>query len=242
MTKPTGPADPSPDGTDAPTGRRREVLDALRRSAAPLSIAGIARDLGVHPNTVRFHLDTLVGQGLAEQVGAVRTGPGRPPLMFRARPGMDPAGPRNYRLLASILLGELAQRRSPGRAAVAAGRAWGERLAGPPHGPASGPTPGPLTEDRTVRALLRLLDEWGFAPEHPAPGGADRIGLRHCPFLDLAEGRPDVVCPVHLGLIQGALTTMNGALSADRLEPFVEPGLCVIHLGRTTAALEEAAH
>jgi predicted ArsR family transcriptional regulator len=30
------------------------------------------------------------------------------------------------------------------------------------------------------------------------------VRLRHCPFLELAEHHRDIICPLHLGLIQGA--------------------------------------
>src|ERR1700745_4225562 len=62
--------------------RRREVLRVLRASPDPMSIVAIAEVLGVHPNTVRFHLDSLVGDGQVEHVEPDRKGPGRPPLMF----------------------------------------------------------------------------------------------------------------------------------------------------------------
>ena len=68
-----------------------------------MSIAAIADTLDVHPNTVRFHLDTLFGTGRVEQVAPDRKGPGRPALMFRATRRMDPGGPRHYQLLAEIL-------------------------------------------------------------------------------------------------------------------------------------------
>jgi predicted ArsR family transcriptional regulator len=48
--------------------------------------------LQVHPNTVRFHLDTLVSTGRVEQVAPDRKGPGRPALMFRAPRRMDRGG------------------------------------------------------------------------------------------------------------------------------------------------------
>ncbi|WP_033709845.1 helix-turn-helix domain-containing protein, partial [Mycobacterium avium] len=84
-------------------GRRRAVLRLLRASPEPMSIAGIADVLGVHPNTVRFHLDSLVADGQVEHVELDRKGPGRPPLMFRAVRQMDRGGTRHYRLLAEIL-------------------------------------------------------------------------------------------------------------------------------------------
>lgn len=51
-----------------PVGRRRAVLRALCASRVPMSIAAIAGKLGVHPNTVRFHLDNLVADGQVERV------------------------------------------------------------------------------------------------------------------------------------------------------------------------------
>ncbi len=68
-----------------------------------MSIVAIADLLGVHPNTVRFHLDGLVGDGQVERVEPSRKGPGRPPLMFGAVRQMDRGGTRHYRLLAEIL-------------------------------------------------------------------------------------------------------------------------------------------
>jgi predicted ArsR family transcriptional regulator len=58
-----------------PPGRRRDVLRVLRVATSPMSIVAIAETLDVHPNTVRFHLDTLVSTGRVEQVAPDRKGP-----------------------------------------------------------------------------------------------------------------------------------------------------------------------
>ena len=63
----------------------------LRESASPMSIGEIAGRLDVHPNTVRFHLDALAGQGQVERLDTAPAGPGRPPLVFRA-PAQDGSG------------------------------------------------------------------------------------------------------------------------------------------------------
>ncbi|MGA7049880.1 MAG: helix-turn-helix domain-containing protein, partial [Mycobacterium sp.] len=113
---------------DSPS-RRREVLRVLRASSDPMSIIAIADVLVVHPNTVRFHLDNLAGDGLVELVKPGHKGPGRPPLMFRAVRQMDRGGARHYQLFAEILTTALATDRHPGAKALAAGRAWGHSLA-----------------------------------------------------------------------------------------------------------------
>ena len=91
-----------------PPGRRDVILQMLRASAEPRSIASVADELGVHPNTVRFHIDALLRAGRVEQVLGDSAGRGRPPILFRASRRMDPTGPTNYRLLAAILTGYVA--------------------------------------------------------------------------------------------------------------------------------------
>jgi predicted ArsR family transcriptional regulator len=88
--------------------------------------------------------------------------------------------------------------------------------------------PAPL--DR-VAGLEAHFDDLGFEPE----GDAERleVHLRRCPFLDLAHERPEVVCSVHLGLARGVLAQEGGPLTAEWLEPFVEPQHCVLHLTRS---------
>ncbi|HSS24801.1 MAG TPA: helix-turn-helix domain-containing protein [Mycobacterium sp.] len=202
--------------------RRRQVLRVLRASPDPMNIVAIADVLGVHPNTVRFHLDSLVGDGQVEQVEPGRKGPGRPPLMFQAVRQMDRGGTRHYRLLAEILTAAFAAERDPRAKALAAGRAWGRKLD-------SLPADATSAED-AIDHLIDVLDDLGFAPERRATDGEQQVGLRHCPFLELAENRTSVVCPVHLGLMQGALETWGAPVAVERLDAFVEPDLCLAHL------------
>ncbi|AKN17820.1 transcriptional regulator [Mycobacterium haemophilum DSM 44634] len=210
-------------------GRRRDVLRVLRAASVPMSITSIAAELHLHPNTVRFHLGTLLSDGRVEHVEADRKRPGRPPLMFRAIREMDPSGPRDYRLLAEILAMSLAAGRNSHAKALAAGRAWGQRLESPTrHGKRIG-------AHESIDHLLGVLDELGFAPERRESGGVSQVGLRHCPFLELAKTRTTVVCPIHLGLMQGALASWKAPVAVDRLEAFVEPDLCLAHLTLVTA-------
>lgn len=159
-----------------PVGRRRAVLRALCASRVPMSIAAIAGKLGVHPNTVRFHLDNLVADGQVERVEPGRGRPGRPPLMFRAVRRTDSTGTRRYRLLAEILASGLAAERDSRAMALSAGRAWGRQLEAPPAG---------ADTEETIDHLVAVLDDLGFAPERRASNGRQQVGLRHCPFLEL---------------------------------------------------------
>ncbi|OBA79475.1 transcriptional regulator [Mycobacterium sp. 1164966.3] len=212
-------------------GRRRAVLRTLRAATVPMTIIEIAEVLGVHPNTVRFHLDSLVGDGQVEQVEPGRKGPGRPPLMFQAVRQMDRGGTRHYKLLAEILSMGLGADEDPSAKALAAGRAWGQKVE-----TGEDAVEPVASADESIDRLVDVLDELGFAPELRTSEGEQQVGLRHCPFLELAETGSKVVCPVHLGLMQGALETWSAPVTVDRLEPFVEPDLCLAHLKLVGAA------
>jgi predicted ArsR family transcriptional regulator len=222
---------------------RRGVLEALRAAGVPLGAQQIAERTGLHPNTARFHLDGLVDAGLAERQAEEPTGPGRPRVVYRANAADTPAGVRSYRLLAEMLTSLVADTLpEPGPAAVAAGQAWGRFLT---------PRPAPLERvdaDEALRRLSAVLADIGFAPGPPeeevAPTGpgarraprAARAGvgrvipLRHCPFREVAAQQQAVVCSLHLGLMQGVLAEVRAPLHAHRLDPFVQPSLCLAHL------------
>ena len=207
--------------------RRQHVLDTIHQAAAPVGVAEVAEQLDVHPNTARFHLETLVDDGIIERVPDTPSGPGRPRVGYRARPGLARGGARRYRELAELLLAHLsATSDDPVAAATAAGRQWGAHLA---------PRPAPfhdVTRDEAVEHLHAMLDKLDFAPQSVAdqPGPPDRIRLRHCPFLELAEPHRDLVCPLHLGLMQGALAELRAPITVSALAPFAEPTACLAHL------------
>jgi len=143
---------------------------------------------------------------------------------------MDRGGTRHYRLLAEILSSALAADLNSQAKARAAGRAWGRRLESPPE--------GGISAKESIERLVELLDELGFAPERRAGTGEQQIGLRHCPFLELAENQTAVVCQLHLGLMQGAMETLASPVSIGWLQAFVEPDLCVAHLTEVEAEAE----
>lgn len=170
--------------------RRAEVLDALRNADVPLGVAEVAERIGIHVNTARFHLDALVAEGAVVRMLEQPSGPGRPRTVYTLRPGMDRGGTRSYRLLAQILLSHLSSAGPDAEeAARQAGRAWGRFLADRPP-----PFQG-LTDEEATARLIALLADLGFAPEPwagiPVP---EVIRLRHCPFLELAEGYGQLVC------------------------------------------------
>lgn len=213
--------------TDAPTdvavgGRRAEVLAWLRQTDRPCSVAEVADATGLHLNTARFHLDSLVEDGLAERASEPREVPGRPRILYSAR-GPVP-GPRSYGLLAEMLTGLVASLKDAGPAAVDAGRAWGRHLV-----ERSAPSER-VDAPEAVDRLNRVLDAIGFQPETRTTKKGAEVRLHHCPFREVAERHTDVVCAIHLGLMQGALEELDAPVVATSLEPFVSANLCVARL------------
>lgn len=229
------PAQPGP-GPSGPGGSRARVLEVLRGGGEPLGVGEIARRVGLHPNTVRFHLDALVEAGFATRTAEEREQPGRPRALYRARSRDPHSGQRSYRLLAEILASYVAaQLPQPAQAAARAGRAWGryltERL--PPF--------RRVDADTATRRMVATLDEIGFAPEAVTTDQGRQVRLRHCPFRETALEHREVVCSVHLGLMQGLLDELDAPVATERLDPFVEPDLCVAQLRLRTPDSEAPA-
>ncbi|WP_406724223.1 helix-turn-helix domain-containing protein [Streptomyces sp. GD-15H] len=220
------------EGSDPVAPRRRTVLEVLRTAGAPLGVNEVAERVGVHANTARFHLESLVTRGAVERTLEAPSGPGRPRGVYAPRRGMDRGGRREYRLLARMLLSRLASAGADAEAeAVEAGRAWGRHLVDP------APPFHTVTGREAVDRLVGLLADLGFDPvSDESDDVPDVIRLRHCPFLELAEEYRQIVCPLHLGLMKGALAELDAPVAADRLEPFAEPDVCHAHFVHARAA------
>lgn len=209
---------------------RARVLAALQDAGEPLGAGEVAKRVGLHANTARFHLDALVETGLVARASEEREQPGRPRTLYTARPGSARAGRRSYRLLAEILASYVAAEiPQPEQAARQAGHAWGRYLADRP------PPFHRIDADAATEQLVDTLSDIGFAPETAGEGERRQILLHHCPFRETAEQHREVVCSIHLGLMRGLLAELDAPIEAESLEPFVEPDLCVTHLtGRKT--------
>jgi predicted ArsR family transcriptional regulator len=237
--------DPGP----VPGGTRGRVLDVLRATDGPLGVQDVAAALRLHPNTARYHLDALVELGLATREPGERGHAGRPRMVYRA--SGEATGRRSYRLLAEMLTALIATRLPDAeQAALEAGRTWGRYL---------GEAPAPWQDvdaEEAVRRLVAVLTDAGFDPEVVTPNGAGPhaadaaaakdgggygaapgpepggpvIRLRHCPFREVAERHTDVVCALHLGMMQGVLAETRAPVTAERLVPFAEPSVCLTHL------------
>lgn len=202
---------------------RFRILEELRAHGR-LDSRQLGRLLGLHPNTIRSHVEQLIEAGLVRETLAPAAGRGRPRVLYEAVIDLVTPNESGYRLLAQILAGYLATIEQPQVVAESAGQAWGRFLTERPQ-----PFVKVSAEEATEK-VVRLFSELGFMPE----AVERKILLHRCPFRQVAESNQKVVCSVHLGMLRGTLAEMGAPLEATKLEPFVEPTLCVAHLRERT--------
>ena len=226
---------------------RRRLLDALANAASPhgaepvgLSAAELARHVGLHVTTVRFHLDRLVAAGLVECAFRRRGGAGCPRKVYSVTPGsladVDPAGELDsLRLLSALLAQALSEGKGgPAPTPAEVGRRWAADHVPTDLSDTPADTPGRWLSK--VGRMLDVLLEWGYTPELTTDKGgrAAKVVLEACPFLGQARTNPAVVCGIHRGLIAGALTQFGETDTEVGLEPFVGPTTCVAHVSTRT--------
>jgi predicted ArsR family transcriptional regulator len=218
-----------------PAGRYRQVMDQLAvlkalgdetryamyeelaRSTAAMSAQDLADRLGLHPNTVRLHLDRLREAGLVDVEPVHRGTVGRPQHLYFLAAGAPGLGfdPPAHALLAGLLAALAEHVGAEAADATRIGRGWGADA-------------GHRTRSRScVQALEAELTQLGFEPAAEA-GPADdatRIEFLHCPFRELAEAYPELVCNLHRGLCEGVVEAVGGG-SIDEFATLYDPEPC----------------
>ncbi len=191
---------------------RYAIYLELARSPRPLVTSEIADTLGLHPNTVRPHLDRMREVGLLDVTTDARGEVGRPQHRYSLATDAPSLGlePPTMPMLARMVL-DLAGRLGASPAdAVAIGAAEGQvRAAAYDDAPSA------------LEALVADLDRLGFDPlvsgfvEHMGDAELDDVtavvAFANCPFAELARAHPDLVCALHRGLVSGFVQHMGDA-------------------------------
>ncbi|HUS60848.1 MAG TPA: helix-turn-helix domain-containing protein [Acidimicrobiales bacterium] len=173
---------------------RYAIYLELARSALPLSTGDVSESLGLHPNTVRPHLERMRDVGLLQVETDSRGHVGRPQHRYSIHADAPSLGlePSPFPVLARML-SAVAAAASPDVDTVAAAAFQQGRDAAERH----------ADEASCVAALVDELAELGFDPAVGADGRTATIVFTHCPFRELAEAHPEIVCNLHRGMIQG---------------------------------------
>jgi predicted ArsR family transcriptional regulator len=181
---------------------RYAIYLELARSPRPLVTAEIAETLGLHPNTVRPHLERMREVGLLDVTTVARGEVGRPQHRYSLAPDAPSLG---------LMVLAMARRLGAGP---------GDALA---VGEAEGAVRASQYEDApsALEALVADLDRLGFDPlvtavddagvDDPDAPVSAVVAFANCPFADLAREHPDLVCAVHRGLVTGFVARMGDA-------------------------------
>lgn len=198
---------------------RYAVYRELASSTAALSAQDLADRLGVHANTVRLHLERLRDAGLVDAEAVRRGTVGRPQHLYFLAAGAPGLGfdPPAHALLAALLAALAEQVGADAEDAADAGHAWGVEA-------------GRRTRVHScLRALEGELKRLGFEPAVEAGDGtsegASRIEFLHCPFRELAEAYPELVCNLHRGLCEGVVDQVGGG-SVEEFATLYDPEPC----------------
>jgi predicted ArsR family transcriptional regulator len=205
---------------------RRKVFDAVRTAPGPVTREAIAVEVEIGTRLAAFHLDRLAEAGLltidyARPEGCGGPGAGRPAKRYAPAPVAVELSvpPRRYNLVARILAAAIAVR--PDAANVSAltiARRSGEDL---------GAQFRRLRRRRakvSLPAAAEALESMGY---EPVMSGDGSLRLRNCPFHDVVDVAPELVCGLNEQLVSGVLDGMGlGPRCEARLSPN-PPDCCV---------------
>jgi predicted ArsR family transcriptional regulator len=182
---------------------RYAIYLELARQPRPLATAEVAESLGLHPNTVRPHLERMREVGLLEVATDTRGSVGRPQHLYRIAPDAPSLGlePPTFPLLARMLLRVAEATGIDPAEVVDVGREQGSLDA----------RRSPRRRGACVAALSARLADLGFDPALAQDDQVATIAFTHCPFQELAEAAPELVCNLHRGLVEGFVDEVGGA-------------------------------
>jgi predicted ArsR family transcriptional regulator len=207
---------PHPGGAPAGGDSRTAILEFIEASEDVVRVEEIAEAVGLHANTVRGHLDTLLAAGRITRIPDQRSTRGRPHWLYSA------TASASIRELARALDAEL-DRASASDVARLAAATWAD--VGPDVEPAA-------TPDEAVDRATDALTQFGFDAVRTPVG--DQITLRACPYAELVHEHP-VICDIHAELLGEVLARTGQPVTVRSLDVFPRPGLCVAHLRRPDA-------
>ncbi len=209
---------------------RLQILEAL--AARAMTLPELARELDLNRTTLRYHLGLLQEQGWVQETAPGKAvGSGRPAVRFRASPHAWVGFPeRHFELLGEIALHALLESSGLDRSAEilrAKGSGIGEEMVQGVAARADLKEWSPDSFERLVlHGLFRDFGVVGAVVERTPAQLTYRVYT--CPFLELAEKMPGLVCDaVDAGFHDGVDRSMGGVATTKTAcmghgDPFCE--------------------
>ena len=191
---------------------RMEVLELLRRKGRS-SAESIASDLGVTPNAVRQHLTNLERDGFVVS-HPVKSGRGRPSLLFSLTERADSVFPKRYGQLATMVLQEVQEMGGPEALDEVFSRVAAR------HAAAIEPAFDGLDFDEKLRRVVSWIGRAGTLAEQTETTEGVKVTIHNCPFRNTALKFPQV-CTITPHLMSRLLgTAISQAESIHRHDPY----------------------
>jgi predicted ArsR family transcriptional regulator len=194
---------------------RTRILTTIERAPEPIPVEVIAEQTGLHPNTVRGHLDVLLASEVISREAADAQGRGRPRWLYRsAKPKASP-----FQALAEALSIQLTQVGDPAMAGRAAEQ-WAHALPD---------LPKAANPDEAVAEATDALVRLGFDAQASPLG--DVISVTGCPYAELVAANP-VICDIHTALVGRLLKQTGQPVTIESMDVWARPGMCIAKLRR----------
>jgi predicted ArsR family transcriptional regulator len=213
---------------------RRQLYLIVRRAGQALSRDDVAGQAGISRRLAAFHLDKLTERGLLRAHYARppgRSGPGAGRSAKYYEPSdleVDVSIPeRRYDLAGRLLIGAIKAESPEEPASTTASRVAreaGAEVGGQVRQEKRLRHPG---AERALATAANVLEEHGFEPYRPGPAS---VALRNCPFRELAQEAPEIICRMNQAFVDGLLRGLGNHTVRAVQESI--PGDCCVTLRR----------
>lgn len=178
---------------------RRALYAFVARQPGAVSRDQAAAGLEIPRHTAKFHLDKLVEEGLLmpefkRLTGRSGPGAGRPAKLYRrVRKEVNVTLPRRRYDLAGHVLADTVERVKSGTSIDVALREAADNAS------------HVVVDSWPHEDLADVLTRLGYEPR---PGG-DGLELRNCPFQQLSDDHPGLICPLNRDFIEALGERLN---------------------------------
>ena len=209
------------------------LLREVARHTDPVTVTELAEHMGLHPNSVRESMATLLEAGLVARARRPAVDRGRPSWTYRSvAPAQPSALAREFADVCAAVAEHLADTvPDPEAAARDIGARWGRRMvdvAGPPAGRNGQPLDEPQRIDVHGGRLRLLLSSLGYGALSEETAG--QLTLHQCPLRVEGQVPSPLVCQMHRGMLDEVLERVSHGNVRAELTPFAGPDYCSVAL------------
>ncbi len=207
------------------------LLAEISRHTRPVTVADLADLMGLHQNSVRGSLATLVEGDLVARTRAPAGGRGRPSWVYESvAPARASALSREFAAVCDAIAEHLtATTTDPDGAAHDIGERWARRMLDlTPSDAEPAAADDVAAQAAHVRLVMSALGYQARAETSPT-----RIALHQCPLRAEGAMPAPLVCQMHRGMLDEILRTTSGGAVGCTLTPLAGADHCLVEVTAT---------